>query len=166
MPFFFLSLLSCFNEKKNNTIDLNKKVSGTRTEYENVLKDLNKNQSVKNDIVKKIDKHNIRLSLNIEELDELEKQKYKIETKKNKILASLDALGTKESFYDELINAAEGYPKGVRDVLNNKKIYKGVLGAVGDIIKIDESISPSIELALGDYAKCVVVNNKKMQSVY
>jgi len=149
------------NEKKNNTIDLNKKVSGTRTEYENVLKDLNKNQSVKNDIVKKIDKHNIRLSLNIEELDELEKQKYKIETKKNKILASLDALGTKESFYDELINAAEGYPKGVRDVLNNKKIYKGVLGAVGDIIKIDESISPSIELALGDYAKCVVVNNKK-----
>ena len=149
------------NEKKNNTIDLNKKVSGTRTEYENVLKDLNKNQSVKNDIVKKIDKHNIRLSLNIEELDELEKQKYKIETKKNKVLASLDALETKDSFYKELINAAEGYPKGVRDVLNNKKIYKGGLGAVGDIIKIDESISPSIELALGDYAKCVVVNNKK-----
>ncbi len=149
------------NEKENNTIDLNKNVSGTRTEYENVLKDLDKNQSVKNNIVKKIDKQNIRLSLNIEELDELEKQKYKIETKKNKVLASLDALETKDSFYEELINAAEGYPKGVRDVLNNKKIYKGVLGAVGDIIKIDESISPSIELALGDYAKCVVVKNKK-----
>jgi len=149
------------NEKKNNTIELNEKVSGTRKELENILKKLNKNQSNKKDILKKIDKNNIDLKLNDEELNKLEKEEYSIEAKKNRILAYLDALDSKHTFYAELVDSAEGYPKGVRDVLNNKNIFKDALGTVGDLLKVDESISPSIEMALGDYAKCIVVKNKK-----
>ena len=149
------------NEKKNNTIELNEKVSGTRKELDNILKDLNKYQSNKKDILKKIDKNNIDLNLNDEELNKLEKEKYNLEAKKNRILAYLDALDSKHTFYEELVNAAEGYPKGVRDVLNNKNIFKDAMGTVGDLLNVDESISPSIEMALGDYAKCIVVKNKK-----
>ena len=149
------------NEKKNNTIELNEKVSGTRKELDNILKDLNKYQSNKKGILKKIDKNKIDLNLNDEELNKLEKEKYNLEAKKNRILAYLDALDSKHTFYEELVNAAEGYPKGVRDVLNNKNIFKDAMGTVGDLLNVDESISPSIEMALGDYAKCIVVKNKK-----
>ena len=94
-------------------------------------------------------------------MNKLKKEKYNIESNKNKISASLDALDSKYAFYEELINASEGYPKGVRDVLNNKKIFKGVLGTVGDLLHADKSISSSIELAIGEYAKCIIVENKK-----
>ena len=149
------------NEKKNNTIDLNEKVSGTRKELDNILKDLNKNQSNKKGILKKINKNKIDLNINDEELNKLEKEKYNIEAKKNRILAYLDALDSKHTFYEELVNAGEGYPKGVRDVLNNKNIFKDAMGTVGDLLNVDASISSSIEMALGDYAKCIVVKNKK-----
>ena len=77
------------------------------------------------------------------------------------MLSAIDALESKHSFYQELVNGAEGYPKGVRDVLNNKKIYKGSLGTVGDLINIDKSIVASIEIALGEYAKCIITKNQK-----
>ena len=148
-------------EKKNNTIELNEKVRGKRKKLESILKDLHKYQSKKKDVLKKIDKNKINLNLNTDELNKLEKEKYNIDANKNKILASLDALESKHTFYEELVSAAEGYPKGVRDVLSNKNIFKGVLGTVGDILNVDQSISSAIEIALGDYAKCIVVKNQK-----
>ena len=123
------------NEKKINTNELNKSVIGARRELDNFLKQINRNYSTKKELVKKIDKNNTNSNFNNEKLNILKKEKYNIESNKNKISASLDALDSKYAFYEELINASEGYPKGVRDVLNNKKIFKGVLGTVGDINK-------------------------------
>ena len=149
------------NEKKNNTIELNEKVSIKRKELDNILKDLHKYQSKKKSALKRIDKNKINLNINSDEINKLEKEKYNIDANKNKILSSLDALDSKHAFYEELVSASGGYPKGVRDVLSNKNIFKGVLGAVGDILNVDQSISSSIEIALGDYAKCIVVKSQK-----
>jgi len=55
----------------------------------------------------------------------------------------------------------EGYPSGAKDILENKDQYKGVLGTVGDLLKVDDSIAPAIEMALGEYAKCIVVKDRK-----
>ena len=149
------------NEKKINTNELNKSVIGARRELDNFLKQINRNYSIKKELVKKIDKNNTNSNFNNEKLNKLKKEKYNIESNKNKISASMDALDSKYAFYEELINASEGYPKGVRDVLNNKKIFKGVLGTVGDLLHADKSISSLIELAIGEYAKCIIVENKK-----
>ena len=149
------------NEKKNNTIELNEKVSEKRKELDSILKDLRKYQLRKKNALKKVDKNKISININSDELNRLEKEKYDIDVNKNKTLSLLDALDSKHTFYEELVGAAEGYPKGVRDVLSNKDIFKGVLGAVGDILDVDQSIASSIEIALGDYAKCIVVKNQK-----
>ena len=149
------------NEKKQNTLELNKKVSVTRKELDGILEDIKKYQSKKKGLLEKIDKNKIILDQNDEELLKLEKEKYDIEANKNRMLSAIDALESKHSFYQELVNGAEGYPKGVRDVLNNKKIYKGSLGTVGDLINIDKSIVASIEIALGEYAKCIITKNQK-----
>ena len=149
------------NEKRNNTLELNNKVSEKRIELDSILKDLRKYQLKKKATLKKIDKNKINLNINSDELNKLEKEKYNIDVNKNKTLSSLDALDSKNAFYEELVNAAEGYPKGVRDVLSNKNIFKDILGTVGDVLNVDRSISSSIEIALGDYAKCIVVKNKK-----
>ena len=45
--------------------------------------------------------------------------------------------------------------------MENKDQYKGVLGTVGDLLKVDDSIAPAIEMALGEYAKCIVVKDRK-----
>ena len=148
-------------EKKNNTNDLNESAIAIQKDFKYVLKDLNENQLTKKHLLKKINKKNISISLNSEELTALEKEKYKVDVKKNKLLASLDALDSKYNFYEELVATGEGYPKGVRDILSNNDVFKGVLGSVSSLLKVDKPFTSSIEMALGDYAKSIVVNNRE-----
>ena len=73
----------------------------------------------------------------------------------------IESLDSKCRIYEELLMSREGYPNGAKDILENKDQYKGVLGTVGDLLKVDDSIAPAIEMALGEYAKCIVVKDRK-----
>lgn len=75
--------------------------------------------------------------------------------------SNLESLVSQVAFYEELIEQKEGYPKGVKAILDAPKEYAEVIGTVGDLFQIDEKYSLAFQSALGDWAKCIVATNRK-----
>ncbi|GIS72218.1 MAG: hypothetical protein CM1200mP10_17950 [Candidatus Neomarinimicrobiota bacterium] len=78
----------------------------------------------------------------------------------NKVSSGSKPLNLNAVFMREIFKVERRLPRG-KDILENKDQYKGVLGTVGDLLKVDDSIAPAIEMALGEYAKCIVVKDRK-----
>ncbi len=64
------------------------------------------------------------------------------------------------SFYQELIEKNEGYPEGVRFVLEHKADFPEVLGSVGDLFQFEDRYAPALESALGALAYCLVTTDR------
>ena len=64
-----------------------------------------------------------------EDLNELNK-KVSISEEQYNVNAMINSLGGQRDFYSELIESKEGFPEGTRFVLENPKIFNGILGTV------------------------------------
>ncbi|MDP6339656.1 MAG: chromosome segregation protein SMC [Candidatus Marinimicrobia bacterium] len=74
--------------------------------------------------------------------------------------SKLESLQSQVGFYTELVEQKEGYPEGVRTVLDNPREFAGILGTVGELFQVEEKLETAFQSALGDWAKCLVAENR------
>ncbi len=72
----------------------------------------------------------------------------------------LEALRSQLAFYRELLEKNDGYPDGVRHVLENRSAFPGVLGSIGDLFQIGDRYAPALESALGTLSYCLVAEDR------
>ena len=148
-------------EKTDNISLVEERILGLEKEFQSITKQIEINKNTKYSITEKLEKNKSRLQKKTNELEELQYEKQQIDIREHKVSSWIKSLKSKCRIYEELLMSREGYPSGAKDILENKDQYKGVLGTVGDLLKVDDSIAPAIEMALGEYAKCIVVKDRK-----
>lgn len=127
------------------------KLGGIRKEFKDSETRLN-NIRLEQDRLKK-DKEGLSSSLN-----SLEKR---LETERNTLLA----LESKKSFLEDLITRHEGFAAGVKALLDSMKSGElesdGIKGVLGNMIKVKRGYELSVEAALGEYAQCIISQDRQ-----
>ena len=103
---------------------------------------------------KKIDSFSIKIQ-------SLKDKKNSISENQHKISAIINSLNGQFEFYNELIESNEGFPEGTRFILENPKLFKGVLGTIADMFKIDKNFRDALESGLGDLSHCLIAADRK-----
>ena len=103
---------------------------------------------------KKIDSFSIKIQ-------SLKDKKNSISENQHKISAIINSLNGQFEFYNELIESNEGFPEGTRFILENPKLFKGVLGTIADMFKIDKTFRDALESGLGDLSHCLIAADRK-----
>jgi len=73
----------------------------------------------------------------------------------------LESLRSQVGFYSELIEQKEGYPEGVRTILESPGDFVGIIGTVGELFQVDEQYDAAFQSALGDWAQCLVTEDRR-----
>ena len=93
-------------------------------------------------------------------LKELNTKKVSASEEQFNVSAMINSLNGQRDFYNELIESKEGFPEGTRFVLENPKIFSGVLGTVADMFQVDNEYRDSLESGLGDLSHCLIAKDK------
>ncbi len=102
----------------------------------------------------KLSNARISLTKNNEELTEISME---VHTNKSK----LEFLEGQLSFYNELVEQKEGYPEGVRNVLNSPENISEAIGTVGDLFQMKDKYKLAFQSALGEWVNCLVAKDRK-----
>ena len=94
-------------------------------------------------------------------LKSYKERQHKFSEKRHQVSAEIKSLIGQKAFYHELVETKEGFPDGTRFVLENPKLFPGVLGTVADMFQIDESNRDALESGLGDLSHCLIAKDKK-----
>ena len=148
-------------EKTDSISLLKERILGFEKDLQSISRQIEIKKNTKTSISEKLGKNKNRLDKKTQELEGLQYKKQQIDVQEHKVSSRIESLDSKCRIYEELLMSREGYPNGAKDILENKDQYKGVLGTVGDLLKVDDSMAPAIERALGEYAKCIVVKDRK-----
>jgi chromosome segregation protein len=84
-----------------------------------------------------------------------------ISEKKHAVSAQIQSLTGQREFYNELVESRDGFPEGTRYVLENPKLFPGVLGTVADMFQVEEEFRDALEAGLGDLSHCLIATDKK-----
>ena len=93
-------------------------------------------------------------------LSELDNKKVSISEEQYSVNAMINSLGGQRDFYSELIESKEGFPEGTRFVLENPKIFNGILGTVADMFQVDDAYRDALESGLGDLSHCLIATDR------
>jgi len=136
------------------------------------IHDIESDQSVKEKEQKNLDKKNLELKKVLEKTnsklsnarisltknkEELTEISMEVHTKKSK----LEFLEGQLSFYNELVEQKEGYPEGVRNVLNSSENISEAIGTVGDLFQMKDKYRLAFQSALGEWVNCLVAKDRK-----
>ena len=81
--------------------------------------------------------------------------------KNNSLIVKIESLNDQARFYEELIESNEGFPEGTQYVLENPKVFPGVLGTVADMFQVEEKYRDALENGLGELSHCLITKDKK-----
>ena len=145
------TVMSHLNNKKKNLekdqkdFSLDQKKIDSRTE---------KCESVVNGIKQ-------QLNTNSKDLNESQAEHSHLKMNIHSQQSELQSLKSQLTFMNELIEQKQGYPEGAKTILSNKSGYDGLVGAVGELFQVEAKYESAFQSALGDWAKCIVVNDRK-----
>ena len=94
-------------------------------------------------------------------LKELKEKRNSLSEEKHQTSAQIQSLTGQQAFYHELVETKEGFPEGTRFVLENPKLFPGVLGTVADMFQVGEANRDALESGLGDLSHCLIAKDKK-----
>lgn len=100
----------------------------------------------------------VALSTRLQELNQIRRSSEEAYQKKQQSLM----LG--QSKLDSLVNLTErydGYGMSIRKVMEQKSKYKGILGVVADIVKVEKNYEIAMETALGGTIQNIVTEDEK-----
>ena len=100
------------------------------------------------------------MSLYEKTLSEFDNKKVSISEEQYNVNAMINSLGGQRDFYSELIESKEGFPEGTRFVLENPKIFNGILGTVADMFQVDDAYRDALESGLGDLSHCLIATDR------
>jgi len=81
--------------------------------------------------------------------------------KQHSLETKLEGLQSQVQFYENLLESKEGYPGGVKYVLENGKDFPGIEGVLSEIVEVDEPYTDIIESVMGSRAGCLVATDRK-----
>ena len=58
------------------------------------------------------------------------------------------------------MESKEGFPQGTIYVLENPKLFPGVLGTVADMFQVEEKYRDALEVGLGDLSHALITKNR------
>ena len=93
-------------------------------------------------------------------LNDFYNKKVSISEEQYNVNAMINSLGGQRDFYSELIESKEGFPEGTRFVLENPKIFNGILGTVADMFQVDDAYRDALESGLGDLSHCLIAKDR------
>ena len=131
-------------EKKSKLSNLVKKLKIERDDNDRLL------ESLKN------------ILINIDnKIENLRRELSNISEKKHANKALGESLEGQEEFYEELLESKEGFPLGVKYVLENPKLFPQVLGTVADMFHVEEKYRDALEVGLGDLSHSLITKDRE-----
>jgi chromosome segregation protein len=119
--------------------------------YLNQRKDLEQSVAAERKAIEQLD----------EEIQTLRSERHDLTLEFHKIANQVESLESQRQFYSEIIESKEGYPSGIRHVLNHLEDYPSVLGSVADLIEVDQKYRRALEASLGLKAKYLVCETRE-----
>ena len=122
--------------------------------------------------IKSIEEKQLKLDNNyLEEKKDLTEIQNKLQTlidqqqehikNNNSLSVKIESLNDQARFYEELIESNEGFPEGTQYVLENPKVFPGVLGTVADMFQVEEKYRDALENGLGELSHCLITKDKR-----
>ncbi len=94
-------------------------------------------------------------------IENLRKELSDISEKKHANKALGKSLEGQEEFYGELLESREGFPQGIKYVLENPKLFPQVLGTVADMFQVEEKYRDALEVGLGDLSHSLITKDRE-----
>ncbi len=108
-----------------------------------------------------LEKIKLEAERGLSDLNQAENSRREIEANRQESINKLQTTESQLKFYRELIEKNEGYPEGVRYVLDNRQEFPEIMGSLGDLINADPEHNTIIENALGPLAYCLVARDRE-----
>ena len=153
--------LSLIDEKNNLSNQLNDKVMQTELDQKAQSKEQKKLDREKTDLNNVIQKDNLKLSSLQKTLNDDEEELSQVSLNLHKNKGKLEFLQRQLSFYNELVEKKEGYPEGVRNILDSPDSFPETIGTVGELFQVDQKYKLAFESALGDWVNCIIAKDRK-----
>ena len=149
------------NDKTSNAAIFSKKIFELKKESKQI-----------SSTIKSLEQKQLKIDNNyLEEKKELTEIQKKLQTlidqqqeyikNNNSLIVKIESLNDQARFYEELIESNEGFPEGTQYVLENPKVFPGVLGTVADMFQVEEEYRDALENGLGELSHCLITKNKK-----
>ena len=149
------------NDKTSNASIFSKKILELKKESKQI-----------SSTIKSIEKKQLKLDKNyLEEKKDLTEIQNKLQTlidqqqdhikKNNSLSVKIESLNDQARFYEELIESNEGFPEGTQYILENPKVFPGVLGTVADMFQVEEKYRDALENGLGELSHCLITKDKR-----
>lgn len=133
----------------------------TQNDKESLNDNLNDLEINFNDSQNKINKYNISINILKEENNTLQEELDNLNKELDHIQHSYLV---EKSKMDSLLNITErydGYGNSIRKIMEYKNEYKGIVGAVADVIKVDKKYEIAIETALGGTIQNIITKDEE-----
>ena len=149
------------NDKTSNAATFNKKILELKKESKQI-----------SSTIKSLEEKQLKIDNNyLEEKKDLTDIQNKLQTlidqqqehikNNNSLIVKIESLNDQARFYEELIESNEGFPEGTQYVLENPKVFPGVLGTVADMFQVEEKYRDALENGLGELSHCLITKDKK-----
>ena len=149
------------NDKTSNAAIFSKKIFELKKESKQI-----------SSTIKSLEQKQLKIDNNyLEEKKELTEIQKKLQTlidqqqeyikNNNSLIVKIESLNDQARFYEELIESNEGFPEGTQYILENPKVFPGVLGTVADMFQVEEEYRDALENGLGELSHCLITKDKK-----
>ena len=143
------------NDMQNREKTFKQDVAAVEKEFADIEKKLNILQKQVDQTLGELDKASSRVqALKLEEQEANRKQ--------HSLEARQEGLQNQIQFYENLLESKEGYPGGVKYVLNNTRDFSGVYGVLAELLDVDKEHQSIIESVLGSRAGCLVAKDRSV----
>ena len=149
------------NDKTSNAAIFSKKILELKKESKQIsstIKSLEEKQlKIDNNYLKE-KKYLIEIQNKLQTLIDQQQEHIK---NNNSLSVKIESLNDQARFYKELIESNEGFPEGTQYVLENPKVFPGVLGTVADMFQVEEKYRDALENGLGELSHCLITKDKR-----
>lgn len=151
---------AALHEKQVLLEELEAKGGELESERVEVEKDQNKLTGRRGKTEKVVSRDRKKLEALDEKIGHLRSRRHDLTLEFHRIANQVESMESQLQFYREIIESKEGYPSGVRYVLNRPEDYSGVLGTVAELIEVDTQYNLAIAAALGHFAYSLVCGTR------
>lgn len=151
---------SMMEEKQKTIRQLEEGIATLEQSQEDLAADQKIFEKQKTEIAEKIETLNKSIKDQEKILDLNQKNRHNLTLKHHSTITQVETLESQLQFYRELLMTGEGYPSGVKHVLNHPDQYPEVIGTIADLFTVSDEYRLAIETALGEIVNVLVVRTR------
>jgi chromosome segregation protein len=117
-------------------------------------------ESKKKSVAEELVRKQSRLAEMEKGLSKLQQKRHQLTLEHHATMTQAETLESQLQFYRELVATREGYPEGVRFILERLSDFPGIVGTIAELIEVQEEYRAAIDSSLGELAHCLVVEDR------